>query len=135
MITDDERFIKVQSILALSDIHPADCMKINDLIIELAKERNQFKEYTNHNYDKAKQLQEENKQLKDLVDTILNFEFFVGECPLSFDFGFNSNAEKAQKNFCNDEYCEKYCDNNYKDCWLKYFEKLQELEQGSDSNE
>ena len=70
----------------------------------------------------------ENKQLKDLVDTILNFELFVGECPLNFDFGFNSNADKAQKNFCNDEYCEKYCDNNYKKCWLKYFEKLHELE-------
>ena len=33
-------------------------------IKELQQERNQFKEYTNHNYDKAKQLQQENQQLK-----------------------------------------------------------------------
>lgn len=63
-VIDDERFIKVQSILEFSDIHPEDCTKINDLIIELSKERNQFKEYTNHNYDKAKQLKKENQELK-----------------------------------------------------------------------
>ena len=65
MITEDGRFIEIQAILAVSNVHPKDCTKINDLIIELSKERNQFKEYTNHNYDKAKQLQQENKQLKD----------------------------------------------------------------------
>lgn len=32
-------------------------------IKELQQERNQFKEYTNHNYDKAKKLQQENQQL------------------------------------------------------------------------
>lgn len=39
MITEDERFIKIQGILAFSDIHPADCIKINDLIIDLSKQK------------------------------------------------------------------------------------------------
>ena len=43
MITEDERFIKIQGILTLSDIHPADCIKINDLMIELSKENQQLK--------------------------------------------------------------------------------------------
>ena len=71
-VIDDERFIKVQSILEFSDIHPEDCTKINDLIIELSKERNQFKEYTNHNYDKAKQLEEENHELKEDIKYLFN---------------------------------------------------------------
>ena len=44
MITEDERFIKIQGILSFSDIHPEDCIKINDLIIELSKENQQLKE-------------------------------------------------------------------------------------------
>lgn len=44
MITEDERFIKIQGILAFSDIHPEDCIKINDLIIELSKENQRLKE-------------------------------------------------------------------------------------------
>lgn len=70
MITEDERFIEIQAILAFSNINIGNCNKINDLIIELSKERNQFKEYTNHNYNKAKQLQQKNKQLKETIDKI-----------------------------------------------------------------
>ena len=44
MITEDERFIKIPGILSFSDIHPADCIKINDLIIELSKENQQLKD-------------------------------------------------------------------------------------------
>ena len=44
MITEDERFIHIQGILAFSDIHPTDCIKINDLIIELSKENTKLKE-------------------------------------------------------------------------------------------
>lgn len=113
---------------------------LNDLALSSLITKCLYSENVNYSdkeelQNQIKLIQQENKQLKDLIDTILNFEFFVGECPLNFDFGFNSNLDKAQKNFCNDEYCEKYCDNNYKKCWLKYFEKLQELEKGSDSNE
>lgn len=44
MITDDERFIEIQGILAFSDVHPTDCIKINDLIIELSKQNKELKE-------------------------------------------------------------------------------------------
>ena len=81
------------------------------------------------------QLQQENKILKDLIDTILNFSFFKEECPLNFGFENNTNEDKSQSIFYEDQWCENNCDDNYKDCWLKYFNKLQELEQGSDSNE
>lgn len=78
---------------------------------------------------------EENKQLKNLIDIILNFSFFKEECPLNFGFENNTNEDKSQSVFYEDEWCENNCNDNYKDCWLKYFKKLQELEQGSDSNE
>lgn len=77
---------------------------------------------------------EENKQLKNLIDIILNFSFFKGECPLNFGFENNTNEDKSQSVFYEDEWCEDNCNDNYKDCWLKYFKKLQELEQGSDNN-
>ena len=75
---------------------------------------------------------EENKQLKNLIDIILNFSFFKEECPLNFGFENNTNEDKSQSVFYEDEWCENNCNDNYKDCWLKYFKKLQELEQGSD---
>lgn len=76
---------------------------------------------------------EENKQLKNLIDIILNFSFFKEECPLNFGFENNTNEDKSQSVFYEDEWCENNCNDNYKNCWLKYFKKLQELE-GSDSN-
>ena len=90
----------------------------------------------------------ENKQLKiqisaretlceeyeQLINTILNFSFFKEECPLNFSFEDNSKEDEAQNIFYNDEYCENNCNDIYKDCWIKYFKELQELE-GSDSNE
>lgn len=79
-------------------------------------------------------LKKENKKLKDLIDTILNFSFFKEECPLNFGFENSTNEDKSQSIFYEDEWCENNCNDNYKDCWLKYFKKLQELE-GSDSNE
>ena len=78
------------------------------------------------------ELLKENKQLKDLIDTILNFSFFKEECPLNFGFENNTNEDKSQSIFYEDEWCENNCNDNYKDCWLKYFKKLQELEKGSD---
>ena len=77
------------------------------------------------------QLQQENQELKDLIDTILNFSFFKEECPLNFSFEDNSKENEAQNIFYNDEYCENNCNDIYKDCWLKYFKELQ----GSDSND
>lgn len=71
------------------------------------------------------------EQLKDLIDTILNFSFFKEECPLNFSFEDNSKEDEAQNIFYDDEYCENNCNDIYKDCWLKYFKELE----GSDSNE
>ena len=78
-----------------------------------------------------KNLQQENKQLKDLIDTILTFSFFKEECPLNFAFEDNSKEDEAQNIFYSDEYCENNCNSIYKECWLKYFKELQ----GIDSDE
>lgn len=65
------------------------------------------------------------EEYEQLINTILNFPFFKEECPLNFGFEDNSKEDKAQNIFYNDEYCENNCNNNYKDCWLKYFKELQ----------
>lgn len=54
MITDNEKFIEIQGILTLSDISSKDCIKINNLIIELSKENQELK----------KQLEETNKMIE-----------------------------------------------------------------------
>ena len=77
------------------------------------------------------ELQQENKELKDLIDTILTFSFFKEECPLNFAFEDNSKEDEAQNIFYSDEYCENNCNSIYKECWLKYFKELQ----GIDSDE
>lgn len=45
MITDNEKFIEIQGILSLSDISPNDCIKIDNLIIELSKENQELKKH------------------------------------------------------------------------------------------
>ena len=65
------------------------------------------------------------EEYEQLINTILNFDFFKEECPLNFNFEDNSKEDKAQNIFYNDEYCENNCNDNYKDCWLKYFKELQ----------
>ena len=114
---------------------------VNEIVSPILKENKILKENAEHNdkvVDKVnwenQLLKKENKQLKDLIDTILNFSFFKEECPLNFGFENNTNEDKSQSIFYEDEWCENNCNDNYKDCWLKYFKKLQELE-GSDSNE
>ena len=94
---------------------------------------NRYLSLKDFNYisNKYQELQKENKQLKDLIDTILTFSFFKEECPLNFAFEDNSKEDEAQNIFYSDEYCENNCNDIYKDCWLKYFKELQELEQGS----
>lgn len=68
----------------------------------------------------------ERDRLKNIIDTMLEFSFFKEECPLNFGFG-DKKEEKAQDVFYEDNYCEENCNDIYKKCWLKYFEKLQEL--------
>lgn len=67
-------------------------------------------------------------RLNNIIDTMLEFSFFKEECPLNFGFG-DKKEEKAQDVFYEDNYCEENCNDIYKKCWLKYFEKLQELKE------
>lgn len=69
-------------------------------------------------------------RLNNIIDTILEFSFFKEECPLNFGFG-DKKEEKAQDVFYEDNYCEENCNDIYKKCWLKYFEKLQELKENN----
>lgn len=75
--------------------------------------------------EKMRKLEQALDENEKLINTILNFSFFEEECPLSFEFETISKEDKAQKIFYNDEYCEKNCNDNYKNCWLKYFKELQ----------
>ena len=70
----------------------------------------------------------ERDRLNNIIDTMLEFSFFKEECPLNFGFG-DEKEEKAQDVFYEDDYCEQNCNDIYKKCWLKYFEKLQELKE------
>lgn len=75
MISENERFIEIQGILAMSDIHSADCMKINDLIIELSKENRQLK----YRIDKALKLIKENvKDEYGIIDVAIVWEIEKG---------------------------------------------------------
>ena len=99
---------------------------------QLQQENKILKENAEHNDKVVDKVNWENQLLKkenqDLIDTILNFSFFKEECPLNFGFENNTNEDKSQSIFYEDEWCENNCNDNYKDCWLKYFKKLQELE-------
>ena len=76
-------------------------------------------------YKKTYMLEQALNENKKLINTILNFSFFKEECPLNFKFENNSKEDEAQNIFYNNEYCENNCNDDYKDCWLKYFKELQ----------
>ena len=81
-----------------------------------------------------KRLKQENARLNNLINTIFDFNFFKEECPLNFGFS-DKNEEKSQNVFYEDDYCEKNCNDEYKKCWLKYFERLQELKEEGKKDE
>lgn len=75
------------------------------------------------------ELLKENKELKELIDTILNWNIFKNECPMNFGYDEETNEDKAQDVFYkDDDYCENNCNDDYTKCWLKYFKRMQELE-------
>lgn len=78
----------------------------------------------------ADEIIEELERLNNIIDTMLEFSFFKEECPLNFGFG-DEKEEKAQDVFYEDDYCEENCNDIYKKCWMKYFEKLQELKENN----
>ena len=78
-------------------------------------------------------LTKENKQLKELIDTILNWNIFKNECPMNFGYDEETNEDKAQDVFYkDDDYCENNCNDDYTKCWLKYFKRMHELEEGKE---
>ena len=102
--------------------YPQSCCDKRKAVIEEWFNCNDF-EYS----DKyIKQLQQENKQLKELIDTILNWNIFKNECPMNFGYDEETNEDKAQDVFYkDDDYCENNCNDDYTKCWLKYFKELQ----------
>lgn len=86
MITEDERFIKIQGILTLSDIDPADCIKINDLIIELSKENQQLKIQISAREEEYRKLEDNWNKLKEYIDIKLyNVEYLQKLCGCRID--------------------------------------------------
>ena len=91
-----------------------------------------IEDYDNEDYDYFKewdieQYKKEIERLNNIINTMLEFNLFAEECPLNFGYTERCNEEKAQDVFYEDDYCEKTCKDDYKKCWLKYFERLQEL--------
>jgi len=104
-------------------------------IDELRKEINQLKKRNKEIYDgymattqELTEYAEENERLNNIINTILDFNFFKEECPLNFGYQEECDEEKAQDVFYEKEYCEN-CNDDYKKCWLKYFNRLQELKE------
>lgn len=103
--------------------------------IHLEYENEMLKSDFKAQHELTKKYAEENKELKELIDTILNWNIFKNECPMNFGYDEETNEDKAQDVFYkDDDYCENNCNDDYTKCWLKYFKRMQELEQGSDSN-
>lgn len=131
-----------------SDCNELNCIdnfphaKITHAIRELQQENKILKENAENNdkvVDKVNWenmlLKKENKQLKELIDTILNWNIFKNECPMNFGYDEETNEDKAQDVFYkDDDYCENNCNDDYTKCWLKYFKRMHELEKG-DINE
>ena len=95
---------------------------------QVCDERNNLEQALNENNKLKIQISAREtlcEEYEQLINTILNFSFFKEECPLSFEFEVNSKEDKAQNIFYTDEFCENNCNDNYKDCWLKYFKELQ----------
>lgn len=88
MITDNEKFIEIQAILSLSDISPNDCIKINNLIIELSKENEELKkqveeyqkEFINYLKDESKEIYRDGGLRQNIYKEILQkYKEIIGE--------------------------------------------------------
>ena len=95
--------------------------------VQEANDLNNFNIFT----DEEEELVDEIERLNNIINTMLDFNFFKEECPLNFGYTEKCDEEKAQDVFYEDDYCEENCNDIYKKCWLKYFEKLQELKENN----
>ena len=48
---------------------------------------------------------------------------------MGFGVSLDSDEDKAQDKFFEKNCCEKNCDDNYKECWKKYFETLKNIKE------
>lgn len=102
--------------------------------IEYRKEIERLNQYIDFYKDLTERQNKDLERLNNIINTMLDFNFFKEECPLNFGYTEKCDEEKAQDVFYEDDYCEENCNDDYKKCWLKYFERLQELK-GSNNNE
>ena len=103
---------------------------LNSDIEEMLKQNQKLEQVLDENNKLKIQISAREKlceEYEQLINTILNFSFFKEECPLNLVFEDNSKEEEAQNIFYNDEYCANHCNDDYKDCWLKYFKELQKI--------
>ena len=110
-------------------------IELGDKVIEQEEEIKRLKEeymiLQNASDKVEEEKDEEIERLNNIINTMLDFNFFKEECPLNFGYQERCNEEKAQDVFYEDDYCEENCNDDYKKCWLKYFARLHELK-GSD---
>lgn len=121
-VANDNRFL----------IGNTNATKLSYYITNLQEENKKLKEANEEHRKINGDLRKENQKLVKVIDTILDFNFFKEECPLNF--GFEDEKENKSLNvFYEDEWCETNCNDEYKKCWLKYFNKLTELKGGDDN--
>ena len=116
----NEIYKDIQGILALSDIHPADCIKINNLIVELTKENEELKlqlKGTTHCFDEEeheklkKQVEEANEKilLLQVSEPMLNYKKALEEVQQKeFIEYINKTIEELQCDDVDDEEMKGY---------------------------
>ena len=90
---------------------------------------NYYEKIGNKFYYEEEYVKEKDKEIEKLnntINTMLEFDFFKNNCPLDFSYTEKCDEDEAQNVFYEDAYCEENCTNEFKKCWLKYFEELQE---------
>ena len=95
--------------------------------MEIKSDKEEFERLVIHLANQQEKKDKEIERLNNIINTMLDFNFFKEECPLNFGYTEKCDEEKAQDVFYENDYCEENCNDDYKKCWLKYFERLQEL--------
>lgn len=129
MRTNNEKFIEIQNILTISDVHPVDCNKILDLILEFYKDLSEQLQQENQLKLINKEHQQINGELRQ-ANKLLNEQYIR----LYKDYkqvkdNWNMLKEYIRKNIIYDDVGMKILDQSPLEDYM------QELEQGSDSNE
>ena len=129
MRTNNEKFIEIQNILTISDVHPVDCNKILDLILEFYKDLSEQLQQENQLKLINKEHQQINGELRQ-ANKLLNEQYIR----LYKDYkqvkdNWNMLKEYIRKNIIYDDVGMKILDQSPLEDYM------QELEQGSGSDE